>query len=80
MVHAKLILVDEKFVTFGSTNLNKLAMHKLGELNVSLKMSEPMTSQLKKTIDDEIENSIYIESYKGLRYSKIKATAEIPFV
>ncbi|MDA3846284.1 MAG: phosphatidylserine/phosphatidylglycerophosphate/cardiolipin synthase family protein [Vallitaleaceae bacterium] len=79
MIHAKLISIDDQFLTFGSTNLNKQAMVNLGELNVCVKMDKAMASQLRDVIQTEKNASRFIESYEHIVYNKVRAFLEGPF-
>jgi len=79
MVHAKLISIDHKYLTFGSTNLNKQAMNNLGELNVCLLMNSDISEMLKIVIDKEKASSRLIENYEELKYNRVKAFVEGPF-
>lgn len=77
MVHAKLIRVDQRILTFGSTNLNKQAMKKLLELNILLKdFDEKFSEVLEESIQNNLLNATRIKDGLSIEYNPIKAMLE----
>lgn len=76
MIHSKLIRIDNKYVTVGSTNLNK-SINKLQELNTTIRLNNNNFSKnLEKSINDEIEVSKKVLKSSDLEYNKIKGIFE----
>jgi phosphatidylserine/phosphatidylglycerophosphate/cardiolipin synthase-like enzyme len=76
MVHAKLIRIDNKYVTIGSTNLNR-SINKLQELNAVIELNDDIFSKkLEESINDEIKISKKILKSSELKYNKVKAICE----
>jgi len=76
MVHAKLIKIDNEYVTIGSTNLNS-SIEKLQELNTVIKLKDnDFNNKLNESIENQIESSIHIFNLNQIKYSKIKVFFE----
>lgn len=77
MVHAKLVKIDEKYVTLGSLNLNRQAMEKLAELNiiVSLEKNE-FKNVLDQSISDQLNQCKEVKSINDFKFNKMKAFCE----
>jgi cardiolipin synthase len=76
MVHAKLIRIDNKYVTIGSTNLNQ-SINKLQELNAVIELNDDIFSKkLEESINNEIRISKKILKSSELKYNKVKAIFE----
>ena len=77
MIHAKLILVDNKLLTIGSSNLNSLSMSKLFELNTLIKLEDNIfRKELINSIISQINISKKINHSSDLYYNKLKAFIE----
>ena len=77
MIHAKLILVDNKVLTIGSSNLNSLSMSKLFELNTLIKLEDNIfRKELINSIISQINISKKINHSSDLYYNKLKAFIE----
>jgi cardiolipin synthase len=76
MVHAKMMVVDECFLNFGSANYNKQAFNYLGELNISLDMGNEMATELMNVLDREYKASKFIGDIHEIKYNRLKALIE----
>lgn len=77
MVHAKLMIIDGKTLTFGSTNFNNQATKKLSELNIVLKeYGDEFNKVLMESFNKNIENAIEIKDLKDIKYNKTRAFLE----
>ncbi|MDM8533858.1 phosphatidylserine/phosphatidylglycerophosphate/cardiolipin synthase family protein [Clostridiaceae bacterium HSG29] len=76
MVHAKLIKIDNEYVTIGSTNLNS-SIDKLQELNTVIKLNnDDFNNKLNESIENQIRSSIQICNLNQIKYGKIKVFFE----
>lgn len=77
MIHAKLIRIDNKLMTVGSTNLNRQAMSTLLELNTIIALEDEIFKQkLHDSITKQIHLSRNIQQISELKYNKLKAFLE----
>jgi cardiolipin synthase A/B len=77
MIHAKLIWIDEEYLILGSANMNKQAMHKLGESNVGFFTDIwGLNAALHTAINTIAHNSVRVEDLQRLKYQKWKAFLE----
>lgn len=77
MIHAKLIRIDNKLMTVGSTNLNRQAMSTLLELNTIIVLEDEIFKQeLHDSITKQIHLSRNIQQISELKYNKLKAFME----
>lgn len=81
MIHAKLIQIDDHLITLGSTNLNKLAMSDLLELNIVINNRETSLlneffTKLENSISDLKAHAIKIEDDSEISYHPVKAFLE----
>ncbi len=77
MIHAKLIRIDEKLVTIGSTNLNHQAMSNLAELNAVISLENSVFSdELEKSIINQINLSKRVNNSSELKYNRLRAILE----
>ena len=77
MLHAKLMVIDGKVLSFGSTNFNKQATQKLSELNIVLRnFDDDFNNVLAKSINDKIRESKLVEDPNQIKYSSIRANLE----
>lgn len=73
MVHTKMI-VTEKEITIGSTNITNKSFNVLSELNIFIKNENcELTNLLFESIKINIEQSKIISSYKDIKYNKLIA-------
>jgi cardiolipin synthase len=80
MIHAKILIIDKKIITLGSTNLNYGAMTKLFECNVVLnEPNEDFINNLFDTINEIKNNSIRIDNTDNIVFCRIKAYLERVF-
>ena len=76
MLHTKLV-VNENYISFGSTNITKKAFHQLSELNLFLKNeNSAFRNDIYNSIAHDIEESKEIKSYKDIKYNRILAFFE----
>ena len=76
MVHTKMIINDD-YITFGSTNITKKAFKQLSELNLFIKNVESnIRNDLMKSIKENQSLSQEITSYKDIKYNKLMAFVE----
>ncbi len=76
MVHTKM-LMNEKEITIGSTNIADNSFKVLSELNIFIKNTESaFHTKLFKSIEENMNLSKKVTSYKSLKYNKIKAFLE----
>lgn len=76
MVHTKLLL-SEKTLSFGSTNITKKAFCQLSELNLFVKRSDgALFDTLSSAMTENYEISQKITDHKKIRYNPIKAFIE----
>lgn len=78
MVHAKMIIIDEQIVTFGSANINKNGMTKLSELNILINKSnyKEFDEKLKTSLEKNFENTTKITAANMIKYNPVKAMIE----
>ena len=78
MVHAKMIIIDDQIVTFGSANINKNGMTKLSELNILINKSsfKGFNEKLKISLHENFKNSIKISDSNMIKYNPVKALIE----
>ncbi len=78
MVHAKMIIIDDEIVTFGSCNINKNSMTKLSELNVLINTSscKEFDEKLKLSLEENFKNTIKITNANMIKYNPVKALIE----
>jgi cardiolipin synthase len=77
MVHGKLIRVDNRIVTLGSTNLNKQAMNKLSELNVVIRdYDEDFSRFLEEGIQRGMAAAKRIDEGYHITFNPLKAVLE----
>lgn len=78
MVHAKMIIIDDQIVTFGSANINKNGMTKLSELNILINKSsfKGFNEKLKISLHENFKNSIKISDSNMIKYNQVKALIE----
>ena len=78
MVHAKMIIIDDRIVTFGSCNINKNSMTKLSELNILINISscKEFDEKLKLSLEENFKNTIKITDANMINYNPIKAMIE----
>ncbi|MGD9677030.1 MAG: phosphatidylserine/phosphatidylglycerophosphate/cardiolipin synthase family protein [Vulcanibacillus sp.] len=78
MVHAKLVRVDDRILTLGSTNLNKRAMENLLELNVVINIdNQALVKTLNNSLAEIMDNSKRIDDSSELKYNPLKALLEV---
>jgi len=76
MVHAKLIKIDNEYVTIGSTNLNS-SIDKLQELNTVIKLkNDEFSDILNESIINQVKLSKYVLKSEKIKYNKLKAYFE----
>ncbi len=77
MIHGKLLLIDNKYVTFGSANLNKNAMDMLMETNVGFYLDKlNHRDKLMSAFDNIMKKSHKVEVFSKIKYNKIRAFME----
>jgi len=78
MVHAKMIIIDEKIVTLGSANINKNGMTKLSELNVLLDKSNyrGFDEKLKTSLEENFKDAAKVTNTDTIKYNPIRALIE----
>ncbi len=78
MVHAKMIIIDDKIVTFGSCNINKNSMTKLSELNILINLlsCKEFDEKLKISLEENFENTVKITNADMIKYNAVKAFIE----
>ena len=78
MVHAKMIIIDDKVLTFGSCNTNKNSMNKLSELNILINISNyiELEQTLRISLTENFENTIKINDANMIKYNPVKALIE----
>ena len=78
MVHAKMLIIDGKIVTFGSANINKKGMTKLSELNILINKSsyKEFEEMLSAAIEENFENTMRISDAGMIKYNPVKAFIE----
>ena len=76
MLHTKLVM-NEQYISLGSTNITKKAFNQLDELNLFIKNDDSTISQeLKASIQKDIQSSKRITNYKEIKYNFLLAFAE----
>jgi phosphatidylserine/phosphatidylglycerophosphate/cardiolipin synthase-like enzyme len=76
MVHTKMMINDE-YISFGSTNINKKAFNQLSELNIFIKNKNSLLVDL--IMDSVVKNykeAIKINDYKEIKYNKVVSAIE----
>ena len=78
MVHAKMLIIDDKVLTFGSCNINKNSMTKLSELNILINISNyiGLDEKLRISVKENFENTIKITDANMIKYNPIRAFIE----
>ena len=78
MVHAKMIIIDDEIITFGSANINKNGMETLSELNILINKSNyiEFDEKLKISLKENFENTIKISDSNMIKYNLVKALIE----
>ena len=76
MIHTKMI-INDNYISIGSTNITKKAFNQLQELNLFIKNID---SSFKKVLDNNIKENYKsareVLNYKDIKYNKIKAKIE----
>lgn len=76
MVHTKMIINDD-FISIGSTNITKKAFNQLDELNLFIKNIDcPFKEKLVNSILENINSSVKVNSYKEIKYNKLLSSIE----
>ena len=76
MLHTKLVM-NEKTISFGSTNITKKAFAQLDELNLFLPNSpSPVQAALLKSIEEDIRGARRIEQAGEISYNRLMAFLE----
>ena len=76
MVHTKMIINDD-YISIGSTNITKKAFNQLDELNLFIKnIDSDLKDKLLASIKENINRSIKIKHYKEIKYNKTLASIE----
>ena len=76
MLHTKLVM-NERYISFGSTNITKKAFAQLDELNLFVKKDESMfVNALLSSVADDIKTSKRICRYQEATYNPVLAFAE----
>lgn len=78
MVHAKMLIIDDKVLTFGSCNINKNSMTKLSELNILINISNyiGLDEKLRISVKENFENTIKITDANMINYNLVRAFIE----
>lgn len=78
MVHAKMLIIDDKVLTFGSCNINKNSMTKLSELNILINISNyiELDEKLRISVKENFENAIKITDANMINYNLVRAFIE----
>lgn len=80
MTHTKLIMSDD-YITIGSTNITNKSFNVLSELNLFIKnIDSDFKDKLINNINENINLSRKIETYKDIKYSKFRYFLESMFV
>ena len=66
MIHAKLLLFDEKVVLTGSCNMNIFSLQKAAELNLVIRKQPALLESLRRLIDKRLAASSRVESREEL--------------
>ena len=76
MLHTKLIMT-EKVISLGSTNITKKAFRQLDELNLALANTDaPLPTAIKESLKREIEAARRVESPRDITYRRLLAFFE----
>ena len=76
MVHTKMIINDQ-YISLGSTNITKKAFNQLDELNVFMRIeNHEFVNCLFNSVEEHFNISSKVENYKELRYNKFTAFIE----
>lgn len=76
MIHTKMLITDKE-ISFGSTNITKKAFKQLNELNIVLKNIESkLKDKLDESIKENYKESKRVVSYKDIKYNKLLARIE----
>ena len=76
MLHTKLI-INDKYISLGSTNITKKAFKQLSELNVFLKNEDSeLANALKESVACDIATASRVSSYKNIKYNRLIAFFE----
>jgi len=77
MIHAKLIMVDDDYVTFGSANLNRQALEVLGETNIGFfSKVHGLHDDIHASMEAIRKASIEVRSQEDLKYNRLRAFLE----
>jgi len=77
MLHAKMLVIDEKIILLGSANLNRKSMKRLSELNVLVNVKDSsLINIVIKSIKDRINNSEKISDVTEIKFNKLRAFFE----
>jgi len=76
MLHTKLMINDE-FISLGSTNITKKAFNQLNELNLFVRnIDSEFRRELLESVEENISLSNKVASHKDVKYNKGKAFLE----
>lgn len=76
MVHTKMMINDE-YISMGSTNITKKAFNQLNELNLFIKnVKSKFRDHLLESVEENYKLADKIDSYKSIKYNKLMAKVE----
>ena len=76
MLHTKLVMND-RYISLGSTNITKKAFNQLDELNLFVKKDDsPFTKALMCSVAEDIKTSKRVCRYQEVTYNPVLALAE----
>ena len=76
MLHTKLVMND-RYISFGSTNITKKAFHQLDELNLFVKQDDSaFVKAMQNSVAEDIGTARRVCRYQDVRYNRLMAFAE----
>ena len=76
MLHTKLVMNDQ-YISFGSTNITKKAFHQLDELNLFVRQDDSdFVKALQNSVAEDIKTAKRICRYQDVQYNWLMAFAE----
>ena len=76
MLHTKMVINDD-YISIGSTNITKKAFNQLSELNLFVKnINSTLKDTLTESIKENYKIATRVDNYKQIKYNKIKANIE----
>ena len=80
MLHAKLLLIDQTYALIGSSNLTRISMKEMQEMNIFLDIKKvSIRTNLLRNIAKHMKKSTIVSSSKDLKFNSMRAFVEKVF-